>query len=723
MKQVFLTGKGQIEVVDAPLPARLVDSVLVRNACSLISTGTESAAVTKHSGLLGLYEKAISSRERIGQVWTLARAAGIARAWDTIRQKLEEYSPIGYSCAGEVVEVDHPGMPFAPSHRVACMGAGFASHAEFVVVPKNLVVRIPDNVSFEEAAFGAIGCIALQGVRRLDLTPGERIGVIGLGLIGQVCGRLLSAMGYEVFGMDQRAERAEKLAGVEGAHAWALGERDSIQRVDELTQGKGLDGVIVCAASQSDEPVNLAFDLCRSQGRVSIVGDVGLHLAREKMYAKELDLRMSRAYGPGRYDTQYELAGRDYPYGYVRWTEGRNLEYFLHLLSTRRIDLRSLVTARFPVDEAPAAYSKLKRADADTYGLVFQYRTPDNVPLGATWSAARVLGSAPPRVIRGRSVRLGLIGIGGFARGVHVPNLKALRSSFEVKGVASRSTAHAALGAKLTSASIVATDYRELLCASEIDAVLIATRHATHARIACDALQAGKHVFVEKPLATTLEEGIAIEALARDSGLVVRVGFNRRFAPNLNALRAAIGTTGIRMLSCRVNLGRLPGDWSNTLEEGGRLLGEGVHFFDLFNWFMDAPPVSVSAAFAGPPEMTNPNASVSVRYRDGSIAQLFYTALGDGAMGKEQYEAFGNGRSARLDDFRRLTVFGARVRVSRQARRDKGQLAELEEFSAAIRGERYAIAGADAQAGRVATGIALAAYESAAQRRAVDLDV
>jgi predicted dehydrogenase/threonine dehydrogenase-like Zn-dependent dehydrogenase len=722
MKQVFLVGSGQVEVVEAPVPARLLDSVLVRNECSLISAGTEAAAVTKRSGLLGLCEKAVSSRERVGEVWALARSKGILRAWDTIRQKLEEYSPIGYSCAGTVVEVDHPGMPFAPGHRVACMGAGFAAHAELVVVPKNLVIRIPDNVSFEEGAFGAIGCIALQGIRRLDLTPGERVGVIGLGLVGQVCGRLLSAMGYEVFGMDLLTERAQKLGEVEGAHAWVLGGPDSVRRVEELTEGKGLDGVVVCAASPSDEPVNLAFDLCRAQGRVSVVGDVGLHLAREKMFAKELDLRMSRSYGPGRYDAQYELAGHDYPPGYVRWTEGRNLEYFLHLLSTHRIDLGPLVSARFPVDEAPTAYSRLKQADPDTYGLVFRYRTPDDIPSRATWATADAPVGPARRVTPGRPVRLGLIGIGGFAKGVHIPNLKTLRSAFEVKGVASRSTASAALGGKLTSASIVATDYRALLSSPEIDAVLIATRHASHARIACDALRAGKHVFVEKPLSTTVEDGLAVEKLARDTGLVVRVGFNRRFAPHLGALRSAIGPNGVRMLSCRVNLGSVPDDWSNTPEEGGRLIGEGVHFFDFFNWFMCASPVSVSATFAGSPKVDNPNVVVSMQYRDGSVAQLVYTSLGDASMGKEHYEAFGNGRSARLDDFNELTVFGASSRVPRHARGDKGQLAELKEFSAAIRGEHYAIAGADAQAGRVATAIALAAYESAVRRRTVELD-
>ncbi len=644
MKQVFLTGRGKIEVVDVPVPSRLVDSVLVRNACSLISTGTESAAVTSRTGALGLYEKVVSSRERVNQVWDLARRHGFAYTWDLVHRKLQELTAIGYSSAGYVVEVDHYGMSFAVGDRVACMGAGFASHAEYVVVPKNLVARIPEGVSFESASFGALGCVALQGIRRLELTPGERVGVIGLGLVGQLCVRLLDAMGYQVFGMDLRPARAAQAAEVRGVTAWALAEVDSVRRVDELTAGQGLDGVIVCAATSSDEPANLAFDLCRPQGRVSVVGDVGLRLSRSKMFAKELELRMSRSYGPGRYDPGYELDGHDYPVGYVRWTEGRNLEYFLRLIASRRFDIDRLVSARFPVDDAQAAYALVKRGEDGTQGVIFDFAA---LPMPDRHSGVevRTLRAAVPLARpSSRRIRLGLIGIGGYAKGVHIPNLKRMSDTFEIVGVSSRSAAGMAEGARLTGARVVTSEYHELLAERDIDAVLVATRHASHGRIALDALKAGKHVFVEKPLATDVDTARGIAELATISGLVVRVGFNRRFAPSIGRLRSVLGVEGARMLACRVDIGRIEGDWSNTAEEGGRVEDVG-----------------------------------------------------------------GSGGETVL---RRL-----------MRRADMSRRAILEEFSAAIRGESRSVAGADARAGLVATWMALAAYRSASEGRAIAFDV
>ncbi len=721
MKQAFLTGRGKIEVAEVPVPARLVDSVLVRNVCSLISTGTESAAVTSRSGVLGLYEKVVSSTERVNQVWDLARRHGLAYTWDLVHRKLQQFTAIGYSSAGYIVEVDHGGVPFAVGDRVACMGTGFASHAEYVVVPKNLVARVPEGVSFESASFGALGCVALQGIRRLELTPGERIGVIGLGLVGQLCVRLLDAMGYQVFGMDLRPARAAQAAEVNGVTAWALVEVDSVRRVDQLTAGQGLDGVIVCAASASDDPINLAFDVCRPQGRVSVVGDVGLRLERSKMFAKELELRMSRSYGPGRYDPGYELDGHDYPVDYVRWTEGRNLEYFLRLLASRRFDIDRLVSARFPVDDAPSAYALVKKGEDGTRGVIFDFApspTQDRHPGVEARTLRAAVPSARPS---SRRIRLGLIGIGGYAKGVHIPNLKRMSDTFEIVAVSSRSAAGMAEGARLTGARVVTSEYHELLAERDVDAVLVATRHASHGRIALDALKAGKHLFVEKPLATDVDTARSINQLATASGLVVRVGFNRRFAPMIAALRSVLGVEGVRMLACRVDIGRIEDDWSNTAEEGGRFLGEGVHFFDLFNWLLGAEPATILATSGGPADVTNPNMTVLVRYHDGSTAQLVYTALGNASLGKECYEAFGNGRSARIED---LGGSGGKTVLRRLFRRaDTSRRAILAEFGAAIRGESLPVVGADARAGLVATWTALAAYRSASERQTIAFDV
>jgi predicted dehydrogenase len=723
MKQVFLSGTGQIEVFDVPIPARLHDAILVRNAYSLISTGTEAAAVTTRGGWLGVYEKVRNSKERVNQVWGLVQTIGVQKTWEMVRNKLEDYTMIGYSCAGQVVEVDHDELPFAVGQHVVCMGVGFANHAEYVVVPRNLAVAIPKDVSLEQAAFGALGCIALEGIRRLELTPGERVGVIGLGLIGQICVRLLDTMGYQVCGTDLSAERAAKAGEVQGVHAWALEAVDSVAKVKALTEGYGLDGVVVCAAAKSSDPVNLAFDLCRIRGRVSVIGDVGLDLQRSKMYKKEIELRLSCSYGPGRYDSEYELAGRDYPFAYVRWTERRNLEYFLDLLGAGRLTLRSLLSARYPVEQASTAYAHVKQSDPDTYGILLDYGPlPDQQ--GAFDAKARVLHYASAiHTATDRKIRVGLIGVGGYAKGVHIPNLKKLANTFVIHGLASRSGGTAAIAAKHTGALNATSDYHELLAEPEIDAVIISTRHASHARIVLDALDAGKHVFVEKPMATTIAAAQKIEAKASETGLVVRVGFNRRFSPYLNAMRRVIGTEGIRMFAVRVNIGTVQNDWSNTPEEGGRLLGEGVHFFDLCNWFIGAEPVSISAVTAGAREITNPNAMVHMHYPDGSTAQVLYTSLGQSLMGKEYFEAFGNGRAVRSDDYKTFKTFGAPSGIRRHDRGNKGQLAELEEFAAAIQGKEFPVEGADARAGLVATWMALAVYQSTAQMTHIELEI
>jgi predicted dehydrogenase len=715
VKQVFLSGKGQIEVLDVPVPNRLHHSVLVRNAYSLISPGTEGAAVTAHGGWLGVYEKAVASKARAHQVWDLVQTQGVQPTWEAVRQKLDHYTMIGYSCAGQVVEVDHDELPFQVGQYVAGMGTGFANHAEYVCVPKNLLVPLPDGIPLEAAAFAALGCIALQGIRRLDLPPGERIGVLGLGLIGQLSVRLLLAMGYQVVGIDLSPERAQKAAEVEGITAWALDEIDSIRHVMDLTQGHGLDGVLMCAATPRNEPINLAFDLCRQRGRVAVIGDVGVGLNRGKMYQKELELRLSCSYGPGRYDHNYEIAGYDYPFGYVRWTEHRNLEYFLALLASGRLCIQSLISVRYPIEQAPTAYHLIKQAAPDTYGVLLDHGMPMAVITSPTSATRTIRTLATARRSIPNQIGIGIIGAGGYAQSVHLPNMQKLHDSFFIHGVASQTGGTAAVAAKRYGISMVTSDYRELLAKKEIDAVIIATRHASHAQIVLDALQAGKHVFVEKPMATRIEDAKRISTKVDETGLIVRVGFNRRFSPFMQAMQKAIGSHGCRMLSVRVNIGGLDHGWSNTPEEGGRLLGEGVHFFDLCNWFIGSEPQTVSAFITGREERTNPNAMIQIRYPCGSTAHVAYTALGHTRMGKEYFEAFGNGRSVRSDDYQTFQSYGAAETVKRRARRDKGQVRILEEFAAAIQDKPYPVRGATARDGLITTWMALAAYESAAQ--------
>lgn len=724
MKQVFLSGTGEVKVFDVPIPGRLRDSVLVRNAFSCISSGTESASVSRRGGLLGLYEKARTSKDAAAKIWKLIETKGYSQTWERIWDKISDYSPLGYSCAGWVVEADNDRMPFKQGQPVACMGSGLANHAEYVVIPRNLFAPVPEGVSLDEASFAAIGCIGLEGIRRLESAPGERIGVLGLGLIGQVCVKILAALGHDVYGMDVNENRAAKAREMAGVQAWSLASADSITKVMDLTNGEGLDGVVVCAATSHSDPINLAFDLCRKRGRVSMVGDVGLSLDREKMYEKELELRMSCSYGPGRYDPDYEMRSHDYPLAYVRWTERRNLEYFLYLLSTGRLSLKPLISALYKADEAPAAYARVKKGDPGTFAVLFDYGRPSEELASLSARVERsVRYPQPTRTVADRTIRLGLIGVGRHAKETHVPNIKKMKGTFTIQGIATRSGATAGTAALRNGAAIATSDHRDLLAAEDIDAVLIATRHTTHARFVKEALDAGKHVFVEKPMALTMEDAQEVVEKSVEKGLVVRVGFNRRFSPWINAMRNAIGTDGVRVFSARVNTGIIPGDWSNTAEEGGRVLGEAVHFFDLCNWFMMAEPVSIFAAFAGEETVIDPDVVVQIRYPGGSVGQVLYTALGSAQMGKEYFEAFGNGRAARSDDFKSFSSYGATQSVGWGERGNKGHAAELKEFAAAIRGEKFPIEGADARAGLVATWMALACYKSATTGCEIKLDV
>ncbi|MFN8488768.1 MAG: bi-domain-containing oxidoreductase [Caldilineaceae bacterium] len=709
MKQVFLSGKGEIEVFDVPIPGRMSGSVLVRNAFSLISTGTEGAAISRRGGWLGVAEKALNSRDRLQQVWQLAQRQGIARTFTTVQRKLDDYTTPGYSCAGQVIEVDNvPGIN--PGDRVACIGTGFATHSEYIVVPTNLIVPLPSTVQYNEAAFGALACIAMQGIRRLELTPGEVVGVIGLGLIGQIAVQLLKAMGYVGIGIDLRSERAKKAHELANIEAWGMSDCDSLARVQQLTHGRGLDGIIICAATSSDQPVNQAFELCRKRGRVSIIGDVGLNLVRAKMYQKELELRLSCSYGPGRYDDAYEVQGQDYPLGYVRWTEGRNLAYFVQLLQQGALNLSPLINLRTPIEQASEGYAFIKQGNADTYAVLLDYGVPPQLP---TLIHTDLFSKRRANVDMAKgAIRLGIIGCGSFVKGMHLPNLQRLPQLFQIYGLASRTGATAELIARKLGTPISTSDYHVLLEDEKIEAVLIATRHSNHAKIVLDALAAGKHVFVEKPLCITEDEGEQIVRAAHATGLVVRVGFNRRFSSALGQLRNSIGKQGLRIFTCRVNIGALTNDWSSEVDEGGRLLGEGVHFFDLCNWFMNSSPTRISACIVGESKATNPNALVQLHYPDGSAAHVIYTTLGHPSGGKEYFEAFGNNCVASCDDYVKLNIFSTSSLPSKFVKGDKGHLSELREFAAAIKGQLYPIVGADANAGLLATRMALLAYES-----------
>ncbi|QDQ40001.1 zinc-binding dehydrogenase [Legionella geestiana] len=712
MKQILLSGQGNIEVIESPAPHLPGDAILVQNAFSLISSGTEGAAVSRHKGIRGICEKALNSRHKWHQLLETAKNQGILATSSLVQGKLQGLSPIGYSCAGVVIDTTPDNSAFKIGQRVACMGTGFANHAEIVAIPNQLAVPLPENVSEAEAAFGAIACIAMQGLRRLELSPGERVGIVGLGLIGQIALKLAVVMGYQAYGFDINPHRvAHAKAHTKARMVHDFNDSALAEHVDSDTGGSLLDGILLCAATRESGPVNQAFDLCRQRGRVSVVGDIGLELERSRMYAKELELRLSCSYGPGRYDSDYELGGHDYPLAFARWTERRNLEYFISLLASGQLSLEDLITRRTPATDAESAYALVKSGGPQVFGVLLDYELDMPTPVTPSLFTCEY---AP--LIASDKVRLGIIGVGGYAKTHHLPNLARLPGA-TIDAVASKTGASAAVIARKYKARYATSQPQQILLDEQIQAVIISTRHASHAQLVINALQAQKHVFVEKPMATTLADAEAILHAQRTSGKIVRVGFNRRFSPWLAAMKAAAGS-GRKTILIRVNVGDISNHWSNSIEEGGRLMGEGVHFFDLATWLAGSQPLSVSAEFQGGPSAQNPDAMVTIRYEDGSVATVIYTTCGNTAAGKEYVEIQSGGKTLILHDYHSLVCFGCKPDIRKKDRLNKGQAGAIAEFVNLITNGDGA-AGADALAGYWATAIAELAVVSACEGQRV----
>lgn len=670
MKQVLIRGGG-VAVEEVPAPVASPRGILVRVEWSCVSAGTEGASVAM-SGL-PLYRRALKQPEHAKRVLEIARNEGFVRTYKRVRGQLAAGLPTGYSAAGVVVAVGEEVAGFEPGDRVACAGAGIANHAELIDVPVNLAVKVPDGVGLDDAATVTLGAIALQGVRRAAPTLGETVGVIGLGILGQLTVQLLRANGCRVLATDVNAERVALAI----AHGAEDAPGDFPDRVRALTHGFGADAVIVTAATASSEPMHDAAQACRRKGRVVIVGDVGLELRRSDLYAKELDVVMSTSYGPGRYDDVYELEGHDYPYGYVRWTENRNMEEYLRLLATGAIRLGDLSPRRYAVDDAQQAF-----AEKPLLALL-EYPDRDGAP-----SRTVALRSVPAQ---SGVVRVALVGAGGFAQGSHVPNLLKLRDRFQLRAVMSRTGATAKAVADRVEAAYATTDLDEVLADPEVDLVLIATRHDLHARQVLAALAAGKHVFVEKPLALNEEELAEIEAFYDDrEGPLLMTGFNRRFSPAAERLREQLaGRTTPFMADYRMNAGAIPLDhWVHGPEGGGRNIGEACHIYDLFVSLVGGAEVeSVSAAAIaadGRRLAANDNFVATTRFSDGSVCTLTYTALGNRDYPKERMDVFADGTVSTLDDYKSLTVAG-RGKGWRGTTQHKGHLEELEALARALR--------------------------------------
>jgi predicted dehydrogenase len=691
MKQLWQSiSTGKAAVVEVPSPSPGKGHILVRVMASLISAGTERTII--EFAEKNLVQKAMARPDLVDQFMKKAKREGWITTIQAARNRLDSEMLPGYSNSGVVLEVGEGVHGFHVGDHVACGGGGFATHSEIVRIPHNLAAVIPAgpefrDVSFEEAACATVAAIALQGIRLAELQLGEVVAVIGLGLIGQMIVQLALANGCTVVGFDPSMDRC-RLAERLGCIASASSDEDMKVAIARVSNGHGADSVLIAAATESNAPVSLAAEIARDRARVVAVGAVGLALPRKPYYLKELDFRVSRSYGPGRYDAEYEEKGHDYPIGYVRWTEGRNIASILQLLASRRLDFTPLITHRFPIEQAEKGYELITGRTGEPFlGVIITYA---NEP--STARCVKLSGAQQDIAHESKSVCVGVLGAGNFAAATLLPAMRAA-GGIEFGGICSSSgTSARSLGIR-SQFRFCATDESELLKDGSINTIAICTRHSAHARQVIAALDAGKHVFCEKPLAMSEEELVSIvESHNRQQPKrLLLVGYNRRFAPLAKLLQQFLSTAAEPfMMHYRINAGFIPADhWTQDQEQGGgRVLGEICHFVDFLSFLCGHPIVAVLATVmpnAG--RYSNDNVAATLRFADGSIGTITYTANGDRSFSKERIEVFTQGRVAILDDYRVLqTIHDGKHKVTRShLRTDKGHRGEWEAFAEAIR--------------------------------------
>jgi predicted dehydrogenase/threonine dehydrogenase-like Zn-dependent dehydrogenase len=674
---------GATEVVEVPCPGPRPGHVLLRTTRTLISTGTERMLL--EFGKASPLEKARQQPDKVRQVFEKIKTDGLMPTIDSVRNKLDQPVTLGYCHVGRVIDSGNgrAASTFAPGDRVASNGR----HAEVVSVPLNLCARIPDAVSDDEAAFTVIGAIALQGIRLAQPTLGEAFVVSGLGLIGQVTVQLLRAHGCRVLGIDVDASRLE-LARRFGAEVVDLSVTpDPVAAATQFSRGRGVDAVIVTAATTSSEPMHHAALMCRKRGRIVLVGVTGLELSRDDFFKKELSFQVSCSYGPGRYDTEYEDKGHDYPVGYVRWTEQRNFEAVLDMMAEKRIDVGPLVSHRFTLDRVAEAYAVVGGSEP-SLGILLEY--PASSGVEGDVRDPRVALTESGRTSTASAVSLAFIGAGNYATATLIPAFKDAGAGLEtVVSSGGVSAVHAGRKFGFRQAT---TDAGAVFSDPAINAVVVTTRHDSHARFVVQAIEAGRHVFVEKPLCLTLDELAEIDrAYARQAGRgappIVAVGFNRRFAPHAQRSKILLAAvTGPKVLLMTVNAGAIPADhWTqDQAAGGGRILGEACHFIDLLR-FLTGSPITGSSVVT----MTggaNDTVTIQLTFADGSIGTIHYLANGSKAFPKERLEVFAQGRVLQLDNFRTLRGFGwPGFSSHRLWRQDKGQRACAAAFVQAVR--------------------------------------
>ncbi len=670
-------------MVEAPAPGPSSGNLLIRTARTLISAGTERMLL--EFGRAGWINKARQQPDKVRMVLDKVRTDGIMATWEGVQSKLDQPFPLGYCNVGRVVDAGGAGAAFAPGVRVVSNGP----HADVVSVPRNLCAAIPDEVSDDQAAFTVLGAIALQGVRLAAPTLGECFAVTGLGLLGLLTVQILRANGCRVLGVDYDGRKLE-LARSWGAETVDLSRgEDPLRRAEQLTGGRGLDGVILTAATDSSEPVHQAASMCRKRGRIVLVGVTGLELSRADFYKKELSFQVSCSYGPGRYDPEYEDRGHDYPAGFVRWTAQRNFEAVLQLMAEARLEVAPLITHRYAFEKAGQAYDLLESGAEPYLGILLDFPEESIQPTARivqrTWSLP---GESGPALA---SPGVSFLGAGGYATRTLAPAF--LQAKARLQTIASRGGVTAAHAARKFGFASASTDSQAVILDPQADAIVIATRHSSHALLTNLALSAGKHVFVEKPLAVTNEQldsiGETYQRLA-DSGRVpvLMVGFNRRFAPQVQKMKSLLmGVTQPKTIVITINAGAIPAEhWTQDPSEGGRIIGEGCHFVDLLRFLAGSPIVSHSVTASPTSGVPADNVTFSLRFQDGSIGTVHYLSSGSKMYPKERVEVFAGGGILQLDNFRQLRGFGwPGFRSMSLWRQDKGQVNAVAAFMAAIR--------------------------------------
>lgn len=716
MLQVFQNVKsGELKLVEVPPPVVRANNLLIRTSRSVVSAGTEKMLV--EFGGRSLIGKARSRPDLVKKVLDKARKDGWVNAFQTAMSRLESPMALGYSAAGIVLEVGGSVSGFSPGDRVALAGAGYANHAEFLSVPHTLAAKIPANVSDEDAAYTTVASIAMQGVRQASPSLGDTVVVIGLGLLGIVTVQLLKANGCRVFGVDLNPKKIQlaKTFGLDDGHP--LPPEEVAGAIECFTNGRGADGVIITAATSSSEPVNLAAEVLRRKGRVTVVGAVGMALERDPFYKKELELRLSMSYGPGRYDPSYEEGGVDYPYEYVRWTEQRNMESVLQLISEEKLRTRDLTTHRYSIDKALEAFQLLKAGQEPYLGIVLEYT--EDAPL------ARQVRIVEPKTKKS-GLGVGFIGAGNYASMHLIPHLKK-RSDVKLLGVANSSGPSARSRAEQFGFEYCSTGVEEIVSDDHVDSVFIATRHDTHTEYTLAGLRAGKSVFVEKPLVRNLQEWRQLNEFLRSSeSPPLMVGFNRRFAPLTDKLKSFYQGTSPLQILYRVNAGPITKEsWTHSSEQGaGMLISEMCHFVDLMIHLTGEVPTSVSAQSAGlsnSAQENRDNVCINLRFGDGSLGTLVYSTLGSAGCPKEQVQVFGGGKTAILSDFQKLETWDcdSRAQVHQSRVRDKGQRVQIAQTVEAFRENRSPVPLEEIMGGALAV---LAAQESLGSHQPCSLD-